>query len=126
MNQIAEAAQLEVPTVAMAVENSTAAMSALRQEKSIARGGENGEEQPREGGQESVIVEKKGEHAAVCKWTISQFSKVTVLHSYVSNKVSLDLLDFKEEELRPLRGSFMNVKRTKVFSNIGTRRIGGD
>lgn len=79
MNQIAEAAQLEAPAaVAMAVENSTAAtMSTLRQEKSVARGGENGEEQPREGGQESVIVEKKGEHAAVCKWTISQFSKVT-------------------------------------------------
>ncbi|CAM6084873.1 unnamed protein product [Calypogeia fissa] len=77
MNQIAEAAQLEAPAaVAMAVDNSTATMSTLRQEKSVARGGENGEEQPREGGQESVIVEKKGEHAAVCKWTISQFSKV--------------------------------------------------
>lgn len=77
MNQIAEVAQfLEAPAVAMAVDNSTATMSILRQEKSVARGGENGEEQPREGGQESVIVEKKGEHAAVCKWTISQFSKV--------------------------------------------------
>ncbi|XP_024360999.1 uncharacterized protein [Physcomitrium patens] len=49
---------------------------AVRGEKNgVARGGENADE-PREGGQESVIVEKRGEHAAVCKWTISQFAKV--------------------------------------------------
>ncbi|XP_073389366.1 uncharacterized protein [Physcomitrium patens] len=49
---------------------------AARGEKNgVARGEENVDE-PREGGQESVIVEKRGEHAAVCKWTISQFAKM--------------------------------------------------
>eukprot|EP00899_Mesostigma_viride_P015066 jgi/Mesvir1/23560/Mv18256-RA.2 len=28
------------------------------------------------GGQESVVVEKRGEHAAYCKWTLAQFTKV--------------------------------------------------
>lgn len=27
-------------------------------------------------GQESVVVEKRGGHAALCKWTIAQFGKV--------------------------------------------------
>ncbi|KAF3779789.1 Ubiquitin carboxyl-terminal hydrolase 13 [Nymphaea thermarum] len=45
-----------------------------RPEKSVARGGENAEE-PREGGQESVVVEKRGDFAAGCRWTIGQFTK---------------------------------------------------
>jgi hypothetical protein len=75
---VVEAAAAAPAAVAVAVsgggmENS---MVAVRGEKNgVARGGENGDE-PREGGQESVIVEKRGEHAAVCKWTIVQFAKV--------------------------------------------------
>eukprot|EP00850_Spirogloea_muscicola_P017601 SM000153S01590 [mRNA] locus=s153:33191:42651:- [translate_table: standard] len=47
-------------------------------DKGVARGGgqENGDEQPREGGQESVVVERRVEHAAVCRWTIAQLAKV--------------------------------------------------
>lgn len=43
--------------------------------KAVARGVDNADE-PREGGQESVVVEKRGGHAAYCKWTIAQFGKV--------------------------------------------------
>jgi hypothetical protein len=60
-----------------AMENSSllSVRGAEKVSSGVARGGENGDE-PREGGQESVIVEKKGEHAAACKWTIVQFAKV--------------------------------------------------
>lgn len=79
MNHIQDSAVLEAAVAAAATSGSGAmenSLVAVRGEKSgVARGGENGDE-PREGGQESVIVEKKGEHAAVCKWTIVQFAKV--------------------------------------------------
>ncbi|CAN6459650.1 unnamed protein product [Victoria cruziana] len=45
-----------------------------RPEKPMARGGENAEE-PREGGQESVVVEKRGDFAVGCRWIIGQFTK---------------------------------------------------
>ncbi|KAH9297298.1 hypothetical protein KI387_028980, partial [Taxus chinensis] len=51
-------------------------MAQGRMEKTVARGGENNAEEPREGGQESVLVERRGEHAAVCRWSIAQFGKV--------------------------------------------------
>lgn len=51
-------------------------MGQVRIEKSVARGGENNAEEPREGGQESVVVERRGEHAAICRWSIAQFGKV--------------------------------------------------
>ncbi|MCO5614616.1 hypothetical protein L7F22_068900 [Adiantum nelumboides] len=49
-----------------------------RAEKSVpARGGDYAAaDEPREGGQESVVVERRGDHSAICKWTISQFTKV--------------------------------------------------
>ncbi|KAL4181746.1 hypothetical protein AMTRI_Chr12g272620 [Amborella trichopoda] len=46
-----------------------------RVEKSVARGGDYAEE-PKEGGQESVILERTGDYSAICRWTIAQFSKV--------------------------------------------------
>ena len=48
---------------------------AVRSAKAVARGAETADE-PREGGQESVVVERKSEYAATCKWTIAQFAKV--------------------------------------------------
>lgn len=46
-----------------------------RIEKVVARGGETAEE-PREGGQENVFVERRGDYCAVCRWNIAQFSRV--------------------------------------------------
>lgn len=58
-------------------DKSTAGEVAARGEKASNRGGAELAEDPKaEGGQESVIVEKKGDHAALCKWTIAQFGKV--------------------------------------------------
>ncbi|XP_059067225.1 uncharacterized protein LOC131062761 isoform X2 [Cryptomeria japonica] len=51
-------------------------MAQGRIEKSVARGGENNAEEPREGGQESVVVERRGDYAAICRWSIAQFGKV--------------------------------------------------
>eukprot|EP01018_Ginkgo_biloba_P001927 Gb_20787 [translate_table: standard] len=44
-------------------------------EKTVARGGENAEEL-RDGGQETVLVERRGDNCAVCKWTIAQITRV--------------------------------------------------
>lgn len=46
-----------------------------RIEKVVARGGETAEE-PREGGQENVFVERRGDYCAVCRWNMAQFSRV--------------------------------------------------
>ena len=69
------AAAAAVASVSGSVGGGAVAMAGGGMGERMARGGENGDE-PREGGQESVIVEKRGEHAAVCKWTIVQFAKV--------------------------------------------------
>ncbi|KAH9300653.1 hypothetical protein KI387_012236, partial [Taxus chinensis] len=47
-------------------------------EKMVSRvvGRENAEEPRDGGGQDSVIVERRDDYSAVCKWTIAQFSKV--------------------------------------------------
>ncbi|KAJ7566029.1 hypothetical protein O6H91_02G085600 [Diphasiastrum complanatum] len=74
MSQAEESAQ-RATAAAGAVEHS-AMVGGVRGEKSVARGGENADEPREGGGQESVVVEKRGEHAAICKWTIMQFSKV--------------------------------------------------
>ncbi|KAI5073759.1 hypothetical protein GOP47_0011772 [Adiantum capillus-veneris] len=49
-----------------------------RSEKSVpARGGDYAAaDEPREGGQESVVVERRGDHSAICKWTIFHVTKV--------------------------------------------------
>lgn len=55
------------------LDNSLALNSRI--EKTVARGGETAEE-PREGGQENVFVERRGDYCAVCRWNIAQFSRV--------------------------------------------------
>ena len=53
-----------------------AATMSSRNEKVQGRAGNESVDDPKEAGQESVVVERRGDHAAVCKWTIAQFGKV--------------------------------------------------
>lgn len=55
--------------------NSDGTLLASRSDKVQLRGNESVDD-PKEAGQESVVVERKGDHAAICKWTIAQFGKV--------------------------------------------------
>ncbi|CAN6449841.1 unnamed protein product [Victoria cruziana] len=69
-----EAAEAAIPSCV----GTSEPLGSVRGEKSVARGGENIEE-PREEDQVSVVVEKRGKHAAGCRWTIGQFTKSKAL-----------------------------------------------